>query len=146
MIASHVTFLFGQHLCCHARSAAMVGEDLIASKSEAIQSSHVMHLRFHQYHLADQSRTLHSYKVRHHLGSYETWLKRGSLRFFGWNVIFPLSLSLFLFFVCSILRLGSFFGQQEDEGMLLSCCIYHFDIPFGLHHITSSLSSEQLAP
>ena len=57
MIASHMTHmtLFGKRLCCYARSAAMVGEDLIASKSEALQSSHVMHLHFHQYHLADQS-------------------------------------------------------------------------------------------
>ena len=53
--------------------------------------------------------------------------QKGSLRFICRNVIFPLSLS----FVYSIWRLGSFFGQQEDEGML-SCCIYRFDIFFGV--------------
>lgn len=54
--------------------------------------------------------------------------QKGSLRFICRNVIFPLSLS----FVYSIWRLGSFLGQQEDEGMLLSCCIYRFDIYFGV--------------
>lgn len=54
--------------------------------------------------------------------------QKGSLRFICRSVIFPLSLS----FVYSIWRLGSFFGQQEDEGMLLSCCIYRFDIYFGV--------------
>lgn len=98
MIASHMTHmtLFGKRLCCYARSAAMVGEDLIASKSEALQSSHVMHLHFHQYHLADQSWTLHFYelKIWHHLKWY--WLKRGVLGLFAEMLFFHFLSRLFI--------------------------------------------------
>ena len=98
MIASHMTHmtLFGKRLCCYARSAAMVGEDLSASKSEALQSSHVMHLHFHQYHLADQSWTLHFYelKIWHHLKWY--WLKRGVLGLFAEMLFFHFLSRLFI--------------------------------------------------